>query len=93
MNAKAQTKIEQAKVFFKNNLMELILITMISAFWMQYNEDQKAEAEFRRKTQENVDKINDRQQIVAHVLYYDPDTDKFFKDIVYEWIKSETRGQ
>lgn len=85
--------VQQAKSFIKNNFMELVLAAMFSAFWVQYNEDQKTDAEFRKNMVEKTQRLNDRQMVVAHVLYYDKDTQPFFKDIVFEWIKSETRGQ
>lgn len=73
--------------------MALILAGMFAAFWVQYNEDQKAEAKFREDMHNKADKLNTRQQTTAQILYYDKDTSPFFKDIIYDWIKLETRGQ
>ncbi len=84
---------ERTKSWIKENIMGLILAAMFTAFWVSYEADRQEAIEWRKKESELINKLNDRQQIISQVCYSDPDTRPYLRDIIYEWIKLETRGQ
>jgi len=73
--------------------MGLILAGMFTAFWVSYEADRQEAKNWRIIEQQMIDKMNNRQQIISQCVYSDPDTKPFLRDIIYEWIKLETRGQ
>ena len=73
--------------------MGLILAGMFTAFWVSYEADRQEAREWRQQESKMMAKFNDRQQVISQCVFSDPDTQPFLKDIIYEWIKLETRGQ
>lgn len=84
--------VEKSKSWVKENFMEIVLACMFTAFWVQYNDDQKEAAEFRNTVmnEERID--NAKMQSVARILRDDEDTKPSDQDLLVDIIKSGTRG-
>lgn len=87
------TMTEKTKSWVKENIMGLILAGMFTAFWVSYEADRQEAKQFRIDESKFIEKLNGRQQIISQCVYYDPDTRPELREIIYEWIKLETRGQ
>ena len=78
--------------YVKENFFGIVITLMLSLFIWQYQQDRTDAKEFRKDVTSQVDKMNNRQLTVAHVLFYDPDTAPEWKVEFLEWLKMETRG-
>jgi hypothetical protein len=86
------TMTERTKSWIKENVMGIILACMFTAFWVGYENDKTEDREWKRTEAEKSKKVNDRQQVISQCVYSDPDTQPYLREIIYEWIKLETRG-
>ena len=84
--------VERSKSWIKENFMEIVLACMFTAFWVQYNEDQKEAAQFRDFHTYESRIENSKMQTLSRILRDDPDTDEDDKDLLTEFIKGTTRS-
>ena len=83
---------EKTKSWAKENILSLIIITMFSTFWVQYQNDADKNTKAHLDLLSSGVKFNARQITVCTILINDPDTDPYYREILREWIKVETRG-
>ena len=81
-----------SKSWIKENILSMIIIAMFSAFWIQYQSDRDLNFKAHTELLTNATKFNARQITVCTILINDPDTDPYYREILKEWIKMETRG-
>ena len=84
--------VERSKTWTKDNILSLIIIAMFTAFWVQYQSDRIINNEAHEKLLTTNSKFNSRQLTVCTILINDPDTDPYYREILKEWVKMETRG-
>ena len=83
---------EKQKSWAKDNILPLVIIAMFSAFWVQYQSDRVENKQAHEILKDNSIKFNSRQMTVCTILINDPDTDPYYREILREWVKMETRG-
>jgi hypothetical protein len=83
---------ERQKSWVKDNVMGLILTTMFAGFFIQYQSDRAENIKSHEILMCNSIKFNSRQMTVCTILINDPDTDPYYREILKEWVKMETRG-
>jgi len=83
---------EKQKSWVKDNIMGLVLAAMFTGFFIQYQDDRVDNVNAHEKLINNSIKFNSRQMTVCTILINDPDTDPYYREILKEWVKMETRG-
>ena len=83
---------EKQKNWVKENVMAIILTAMFTGFFLQYQNDRAENKEAHKALMDNAIKFNSRQMTVCTILINDPDTDPYYREILREWVKMETRG-
>ena len=83
---------EKQKSWVKDNIMGLVLAAMFTGFFIQYQDDRVDNVNAHEKLMNNSIKFNSRQMTVCTILINDPDTDPYYREILREWVKMETRG-
>jgi hypothetical protein len=83
---------EKQKSWVKDNIMGLVLTAMFTGFFIQYQDDRVDNVNAHEKLMNNSIKFNSRQMTICAILINDPDTDPYYRDILREWVKLETRG-
>ena len=84
--------VQQAKGFVRENILPLIIIAMFSAFWVQYNEDQKETAQFRFAIEKELHWHDSKIQTISRVLRDNPNTSEYDRMLFLDFLKMETRG-
>jgi hypothetical protein len=83
---------EKTKSWLKDNIMGVVLAAMFMGFFIQYQSDRAENIKSHKTLMDNSIKFNSRQMTVCTILINDPDTDPYYREILKEWVKMETRG-
>ena len=80
----------------KDNIMPILVAGMFAAFWVHYetnrSDDRQDTKEFRQIVIDTNKKFNNRQLTVCQILIENPNTDPYYREMLKEWIRLETRG-
>ena len=83
---------EQIKKGVINNFFSVVIVVLLGFFIWQYQQDRVDNKTSHNTLINQGTKMNSRQLIVARILADDPDTDEYYRTMLLEWIKIETRG-
>jgi hypothetical protein len=82
----------KTRSWIKDNILGIVISVLLSGFLLQYQEDRTESSNFRKDVLETQIKLNNRQMMVCRILIDNPNTDPYYKEILREWMRIETRG-
>ena len=79
--------VERTKSWIKENFMGIVLAAMFSAFWYNYAQNEIKAAQFRDTIISELRNNDSKTQTLSRILRDDPDTDKYDKELLTDFIK------
>jgi hypothetical protein len=84
--------VERSKSWLRDNVMGIIIASMFSAFWFQYESNRKFDQEEKKEASREQEKACNQIRSLTMVLLADPDTDAESKAVLREYMRIDTRG-
>jgi hypothetical protein len=82
----------KTRSWIKDNILGIVITVMFSGFLWQYQQDRSDNVTYREKMIDMTVKLNNRQMTVCRILIDNPNTDPYYKELLREWMRLETRG-